>query len=120
MAGTQKTIVDTVRYSGIGLQCLLLLFCLHNVNRYLYRSIDKKPLTLMIFYSFATITLIALILSLAVITNSTRPKLILEWTSITLAETGIQVIAIAQACSQLQLGIHLSAMKVSSVQVAAV
>lgn len=89
VAGKQKTIVDTLRYSGIVLQCFLLLFCVHNIYKYLIKSVEKKPLSLIIFYSFSTLTLVSLIFSLAVATELGRNQLIIEWTSITVAEMGI-------------------------------
>ena len=70
--GEQKTIVDVLRYTCIVLQCLLLLFCFHNIYKYLIKPKEKKPISLIIFYSASTITIISLIVSLAAITNSTR------------------------------------------------
>ena len=99
--GEERTIVDVLRISGIVLQCLLLLFVFHNIYKYLYKPKGRSPMSLIIFYSASTVTIISLIVSLAVITNSTRQRLIIEWTSITVAEVGIQVIAISQACSEM-------------------
>ena len=99
----QNIIVICVQVFGICVHCLLLVFLFHNLFKYVIK-LRQKPFTILVFYFGAAVTLLALITAFSVIRNpSNNTEISIEFSSLFVAEWGIQIAGASQACSALEL-----------------
>ena len=111
----QSVFVTTMQVLGILIQLVLLVGLCFNCYRYVYK-LKHKPFTILVFYFAAAITLISLVTAFSVIQNPDNQQVIVEFSSLFVAEWGIQIIGVSQAAQSLELVVLINSIKVAEMQ----